>query len=1234
MLSNRSASTVLEPPRRHRLAPPWRTLALAAGVGVMLVVLYPRQALVDQVLLSGEDALSVVYLRNLLRTEPDNVDLRMLLARRQMLAGQFRSADFTLRGVDRHASDPQHVSLRRLRYEIAEQRYFATPERDRDALLEPMRVALATAVGDARSREDWAWLAARAQSCGAGEVARRAYVELARHGEADRWLEQAARAELALGHHTAAAELFLAAQDAASSLERARSLFFDALHTYQAGDRADLALRAAHDRLDRVGADREMLLYLARLALAAGNLGEAEAYARRLLRLGWLVQHTRLATLDANPTTAWRWLPAAHAAAPRAAEPDERKTIAPFDAETYQLAFDIFLANRNLKDALAVAEAAVRQRPEDETWRRRLAQVAEWNGQPALALTHWRELAHRLGSREAWDAVARLAPALFDEDAVAEVLERKGRRESLGHEELERLAYAWDGIGDLDRGIAYLSELDRKVPRVRHLELIADFQLRSNRNDAALTTLTLLAARHGDSIERAMRRAALLIGQGRMGDALDALGPVSARADAKQRDFWTLYGELAWQQRRDRDAERAYRMLGGARPEGLALDRLVALLRGHAPLEAAALSESAWRAGAGVARALDALRLRVGADDWRGAHALLDALDAAGTGELESRDEYWRLRADVHQRHGETRAAYRAWLRALALRPDDESVRAALLWFLIDRRDTRELDARARAWTPGARGAELREALAAAWTTLEKPREAYPLQRALADRHRDDPLWLVHYAQTLEAVGRADQARRVIRAAWERARAAQRKSPGKREPIEALARINLRLNPGDPARVALARLAALPMDEARVKERNALVLLWLLGRGHDARARAWLASRAVADTIADDTAEYARFVLALAEHDMTVLVPGLDRPQVIPVEDRVIAARAAGEPFRARHMAFDAVEKDGTQDNAQELMAELMTESARRGLLGFEHGLRGDVRTREWRATGRWPGFVEPKLELNLAYRGAKLKSDDILSLARTPAHDRELGASLTYRRGAHVGEVEITRRDALDANTGLKVAWSVQRGDATVAARLGVRRRADEGAHLRIAGMKNEWALSYTHPVTLRDTLELGLDAARYATQDGHDLGSGRHFGAAWVHKLLINYPDWGLRGSVDVNRYSPTGALSGASLALVPAGVAADAGFFLPADFTQYGLGLIWGDELRLQYFPRWRSHGEIALSHNSESGLGKSASFGLIGGVFGRDRLRLLATWSEGGGGFAQEDLVLDMSYEAYY
>lgn len=101
-------------------------LAVSAMVLVLLVTLYPRQELIER--LRGEprnDALSVSYLANLLSSEPDNDELRILLAERHFALKQADRAEQVLSPLQTRApagGADTALRLSRLRYSLLELR--------------------------------------------------------------------------------------------------------------------------------------------------------------------------------------------------------------------------------------------------------------------------------------------------------------------------------------------------------------------------------------------------------------------------------------------------------------------------------------------------------------------------------------------------------------------------------------------------------------------------------------------------------------------------------------------------------------------------------------------------------------------------------------------------------------------------------------------------------------------------------------------------------------------------------------------------------------------------------------------------------------------------------------------------------------------------------------------------------------------------------------------------------
>ena len=93
-------------------------------------------------------------------------------------------------------------------------------------------------------------------------------------------------------------------------------------------------------------------------------------------------------------------------------------------------------------------------------------------------------------------------------------------------------------------------------------------------------------------------------------------------------------------------------------------------------------------------------------------------------------------------------------------------LRTGLLWLLIDLRKPDELRRRLQAWhAAAANNRAYWAAYAAGWTSLAEPRLALPWYARELEIKRDDYLWLLNYADTLEQAGQASMAWRVQRSA-------------------------------------------------------------------------------------------------------------------------------------------------------------------------------------------------------------------------------------------------------------------------------------------------------------------------------------------------------------------------------------------------------------------------------------------------------------------------------------
>lgn len=329
--------------------------------------------------------------------------------------------------------------------------------------------------------------------------------------------------------------------------------------------------------------------------------------------------------------------------------PDQREArLRPYDAEIYQLAYQVFLANRNLADAYLLAAAAVRQRPRDLTWRRRLAELASWTQRPTVALEQWAYIARHGRDPAAMDTALNLARGLHDDEALATLLRLQLARDPDNQALWLDLINAYERLGRPSEAMALLDAQDRRRPRRFLLEQQAHLADGMGEPDLALAALDRLVRRYGPDPAIALQQADILFRRGHLHAALAKLQAAREVVPGDAEAFWQTLGDLAWTLQDDEDALLAARTLyahGTARETDL--ERLTTLLRAAHPREALALAEEGWRKYHKPGFFFTMLDLGMRLEDWRKLASLYEQLSPEETALLEGNSYFWTARAQV-----------------------------------------------------------------------------------------------------------------------------------------------------------------------------------------------------------------------------------------------------------------------------------------------------------------------------------------------------------------------------------------------------------------------------------------------------------------------------------------------------------------------------------------------------------------------------------------------------------
>ncbi len=838
------ASKSPAPPERERLLPPAFVLTFTAMVGIGLALMFPRETLRERLLGEGRavDGLSVAYLEAWLRATPEDSGFMAVLAEQYARTGRLEEAEALLgrlearyaasrSGPARKSADadlPGQILLTRI--EIAQQRAFAaqpeTPERKH--YIELLSGLLDQAVPMQWGRGDLEELATTARSINALKPAQQFYRALAKSdpARAGLWNAQAASAALAGGDYRQAAEALFAAQARATEPAEQRRLFLAALKTLQSGNELDQALAQAEQRGGKLLDNPEVLRYLTRLAMAANRPEQAARYVQRLLRLPpsvqglpdsaaaqhaearriaaaqpWAAQGVvfldgprglalRRAMGDAAMPRLQRVASTAGAGTPASAAGNPASADRAVNADDYELAFQVFLAAGKLDDAQRVAQSAVQRMPGAARWRERLAQVAEWNRQPAVALKSWLEYAQASNDDSAWKAVLRLAPSLNDDRAYLAALRHRAGTGDLPT--VDQVVAAYERLGEPEEGMAFLQSLSHGPNARQIMERHAELAERAGKDARAFDLYTALQQRFGPRPQYALKQANLLYVHGKLDEALQAMVPSMRTARSADIDFWRTFTQLARLNQRGDLLEQGYRQLMlamaethddhcMAMPAGAGRNDCLAEVRDteesdfsnlidfydSSPIDAGRIAEAGWRKNGKLASLELAINYYTRARAYGRIAALLQGMSAEQVKQAEQSGRFLATRAEYLRARGEREQALADLRRAASLPDADSETLAALMWSLVDLGSDTEVRAMMRRLKSEAEdNPDLWGAFAAGNMRFQDGRASLHYLRKMADGKSADPLWLGLAADAYDAIGQTGTGWRLRRQAW------------------------------------------------------------------------------------------------------------------------------------------------------------------------------------------------------------------------------------------------------------------------------------------------------------------------------------------------------------------------------------------------------------------------------------------------------------------------------------
>lgn len=1066
------------------------------------------------------DAISVAYLRVMLRTYPDDSGIRLSLVHALIEIGKYQEARETLLPMVREAGpNGTQARLALLDLDRAVLRESGLLPAQRKRIAASLGYQIADMLAVQSSPPVLVHLNQASRELGRSDLVVRSLELLVKADTAQRpqWLDQTARVWLEQGQPSRAATAYrdiAMLANAPSTLRRRYAV--RALDTYFAANDGAHALAFAGVAPAEVRNDPGFLDRAIRVAQSQDNAGRAASFGRELLAL------------------------------------------TPESAAALEKQLDLELAAGALPAALQLAQRIVAVAPGVPS-RTRLATIADWNSAQEIAFREWTALARQDPAGPAMTRALELARARAQDEVWLDLMSQASTRRVVSAEELHYLLALAQRQPQARKLQAVLEAVVARQPGELGLWVtLSDIQQQAGNGAGAMATLRKIPASLAGPVDRARLEASLLARTGGKAAGLERLMAARAAAAPSDSRYWTLLGDLAYDTGERDAALTAYRAAWDAQAgEAQLAERLIALYNGTgghaAAVEVAREADRRFDEPRWLILAMDAA---VQGQRWEDLRVGL-ATAAARPAHFETSDRYWLLAALLASHDGRKAEARQAYRRALLLKPASTEARIGWMWLEIDGGEQPILRKMVADWSgDAAADADYWGPFAAAMMRLGRPADALPWFERQLQVRPGDAAWSLEYAEALARAGRENEAVGVRRLAYLQLKPRiERDAPLPAVPASLmLSYANLvREFEGDtPAQAILIRLIQLGRDPSTAQAR--LVDSLLAQKKYD-QARAWL-QRADAEQRTMPAWQY--LSVAQASNDRRQIAALLkERAADLSVPDQVAALRKLGRNGEALALAEANGHDPALAGNTDlvDAIGQLRWQQSRRGTVLLESQQLGHLDLRKWELGASTP-LTLGRTGIRLAR--TRLEADDSALRAR-PFNEEELSVSLARPLGD--GEVSMTvgaNRHPDDTLLQGELAWTRPLTDS-VGVRLdaAVNKISEESALMRLLGKKHRLGAGLTLDAGRGRYSRFEIAAQRYDARGGGRFGSGYRIEGELGATVRAQSPQIRLRVSGSHERNDlEEGVIRLPDGVFVPEGWAL-AGNVVPERFTWAGVG-----------------------------------------------------------------------------
>lgn len=903
----------------------------------------------------------------------------------------------------------------------------------------------------------------------------------------------------------------------------------------------------------------------------------------------------------------------------------------PFDAEIYDLAYQTFLANKNVNAAFILAQKAVNQKPNNFLWRTRLQQVAVWNNQPAVALKQMIYLLHTKKSGLKLSYVLDYSNYAGEFKTTLEVGDEYIKDYYSDSKVVLLMSFAYQGLAEPLAAIDFLRKAINHFPSKKYYQTIIDIYSSLYDNEGIRKTAYEEIAHYGLTPKLAITLSEAYYLNNRLEEAERPLIMAIPLAKPKDKDFWNVLAQLAWLLNDNAHALLAYQQL--AKSNSLdqgSIGQYILLSIDKNPDVALEQAFALWDKYKDVSGLIVVANYLAGKNNLNLMLEYFSNLTPAMEDALKSQLSFWTVKIKFYQDIGDEALAKRTIFEAIQLNPGDGRYQLLYLSFLLNQlylgNETYEDSALPNTlltWmNETTKNPDWLNTYSFSYSILNQPLNALKVDLYQLQNSKNDPDFMSRFASDLDTYGYHDIAEKVSLYALQHFDYSQI-SAQNISLYNAYLGLASRFMPINTYYAALRWLASQPGETNKEPLLN-------FAQGNNLLAL----SKAISARYPNHSIPaWAVLKQAMLSNDIAVMYHSLNTVgEVLPKDDRVTAANQLRDiPLAglasAQTTRIETYERN--KNSAQ--MSAMMSDAVDKIKFIQEYDIWGEVEGPLTKIKGK---FHVGEHTFQPYVSEWFTRSNNATLLVNVPHEDLSVGLIWDYVNQRNQYEVNASIRRDLATFPTLLLSDTYQINHKLSAQlQLGLMQLATQTMNLWVAGAQNIADLTINYQFSNYDSMSLGWLESQFVSQEGTYVGNGGQWTLNLNHKLWLTYPDYTVGVFAEADKYNPTGSVSPFMAQVLPANQPPVPSAFIPQSFWQGGANFSFGQNLEAMNVQEFRPYMSLSLFYNTVSGKGDAFEAGIWGSVFGQDNLSLYIGQSMNSGGVAQNNYLIGLNYQYF-